>query len=88
MAAYITSTLRPDGKYAISGSIENKTATVIDLQIDKAVWKVQFDAGVRPMAFDTNPDGSTARIFVPTVGAFNRIRHCKTLQSRSEVARN
>lgn len=58
----------PDGKYAVSGSIENKTATVVDLQTEKAVWKVQFDAGVRPMAFDTNPDGSTARIFVQLSG--------------------
>jgi YVTN family beta-propeller protein len=54
----------PDGKYAVSGSIENKAATVIDLQSDKAIWKVRFDSGVRPMTFETNPDGSTARIFV------------------------
>jgi YVTN family beta-propeller protein len=54
----------PDGKCAVSGSIENKTATVIDLETEKAVWRVQFNAGVRPMAFDTNPDGSTARMFV------------------------
>jgi YVTN family beta-propeller protein len=54
----------PDGKYAVSGSIENKAATVIDLQTEKAVWKVHFDSGVRPMTFETNPDGSTARIFV------------------------
>jgi YVTN family beta-propeller protein len=54
----------PDGKYAVSGSIENKAATVIDLQTEKAIWKVQFDSGVRPMTFETNPDGSTARIFV------------------------
>jgi len=58
----------PDGKYAVSGSIENKSATVIDLQTEKAVWKVKFDAGVRPMAFDTNPDGSTSRIFVQLSG--------------------
>jgi YVTN family beta-propeller protein len=58
----------PDGKYAVSGSIENKSATVIDLQAEKAVWRVKFDAGVRPMAFDTNPDGSTARIFVQLSG--------------------
>ena len=75
----------PDGKYAISGSIENKTATVIDLQIDKAVWKVQFDAGVRPMAFDTNPDGSTARIFVQLSG-FNGFA-IVDFAKRSEVAR-
>jgi len=54
----------PDGKYAVSGSIENKAATVIDLQTEQAVWEVKFDRAVRPMAFDTNPDGSTRHIFV------------------------
>src|SRR3989475_4265297 len=54
----------PDGKYAVSGSIENKAATVIDLQTEQAVWEVKFDRAVRPMAFDTNPDGSTRQIFV------------------------
>ncbi len=54
----------PDGKYAVAGSIESKSATVIDLQTEQVVWEVKFDNGVRPMAFDTNPDGSTKRIFV------------------------
>lgn len=54
----------PDGKYAVAGSIESKSATVIDLQNDQVAWEVKFDNGVRPMAFETNPDGSTERIFV------------------------
>ena len=54
----------PDGKFAVAGSIESKTASVIDLQNERTAWEVQFDNGVRPMAFDTNPDGSTKRIFV------------------------
>jgi YVTN family beta-propeller protein len=54
----------PDGMYAVSGSIENKAATVIDLQQERAVWEVKFDHPVRPMAFETNSDGSTSRIFV------------------------
>jgi YVTN family beta-propeller protein len=54
----------PDGKYAVAGSIESKSATAIDLQTDRVVWEVKFDNGVRPMTFDTNPDGSTNRIFV------------------------
>jgi YVTN family beta-propeller protein len=58
----------PDGKYAVSGSIETKIATVIDLQSDQVVWEVKFDGGVRPMAFETNPDGSTNRIFVQLSG--------------------
>jgi YVTN family beta-propeller protein len=58
----------PDGKYAVSGSLENKAATIIDLQTDKAVWTVKFQSGVRPMAFETNGDGSTRRIFVELSG--------------------
>ena len=54
----------PDGKYAVAGSIETKSATVIDLQTDQVAWEVKFDNGVRPMAFDSNPDGSTKLIFV------------------------
>ena len=54
----------PDGKYAVAGSIESKSATVIDLQNDQVAWEVKFDNGVRPMAFETNADGSTNRIFV------------------------
>jgi len=58
----------PDGKYAVSGSIENKTATVIDLSSEQVVWEIRFDRGVRPMAFEPNPDGSTRRIFVQLSG--------------------
>jgi YVTN family beta-propeller protein len=54
----------PDGKYAVTGSIETKSATVVDLTNDQIAWVVQFDKGVRPMAFEANPDGSTKRIFV------------------------
>jgi YVTN family beta-propeller protein len=75
----------PDGKYAVSGSIENKAVTIIDLQIEKAVWKVQFDSGVRPMTFETNQDGSTARIFIQLSGfhGFAVVDFAK----RAEVAR-
>jgi len=58
----------PDGKFAVSGSIENKSATVVDLQTDQAIWDVQFDSAVRPMTFETNPDGSTCRIFLQLSG--------------------
>ena len=54
----------PDGKYAVSGSLESKAATVIDLQSEQAIWEVKFEQPVRPMAFETNSDGSTRRIFV------------------------
>ena len=54
----------PDGKFAVSGSIENKAATVVDLETDRPVWDIKFDNAVRPMTFETNPDGSTRRIFL------------------------
>src|SRR6266852_3760612 len=75
----------PDGKYAVSGSIENKAATVIDLHSQQAAWEVKFDRPVRPMAFETNPDGSTGRIFVQLSGfhGFAVVDFAK----RAEVAR-
>jgi YVTN family beta-propeller protein len=54
----------PDGKYLIAGSISKKLLTVIDLSTDSIAWEHQFDKGVRPMAIEANPDGSTKRIFV------------------------
>jgi DNA-binding beta-propeller fold protein YncE len=54
----------PDGKYLIAGSISKKLLTVIDLSTDSIAWEHQFDKGVRPMAIETNPYGSTKRIFV------------------------
>ena len=75
----------PDGKYAVSGSIENKAATVIDLNTEKAAWEVKFDRGVRPMAFEANSDGSTRRIFVQlsTLNGFAVV----DFASHKEVAR-
>jgi YVTN family beta-propeller protein len=58
----------PDGKYAVVGSIESKSAAIIDLATDQISWEIQFDRGVRPMTFETNPDGSTRRIFVQLSG--------------------
>jgi len=75
----------PDGKYAVSGSIEDKAATIIDLQAEQAVGEVKFDRGVRPMAFERNPDGSTARIFVQLSG-FNGFA-VVDFGKRAEVAR-
>jgi YVTN family beta-propeller protein len=75
----------PDGKYAVSGSLETKIASVVDLQSEQMVWEVKFDKSVRPMAFDTNPDGSTNRIFVQLSGVngFAVVDFAK----RAEVAR-
>ena len=75
----------PDGKYAVSGSIENRAATVIDLETEKAAWEVNFDRPVRPMAFEAAADGTTRRIFVQLSG-FNGFA-VVDFAKRAEVAR-
>ncbi len=75
----------PDGSYAVSGSLEGKSATVIDLRTDQIAWKLNFDHPVRPMAFEANPDGSTRRIFVE-LSNFNGFA-VVDFAKRSEVAR-
>ena len=54
----------PDGRYAVAGMIGARTLTVIDTGTDQPLWSMEFDGGVRPMAFERNSDGSTKRIFV------------------------
>ena len=54
----------PDGRYVVAGSVVGKSMTVIDVKTEQPVWDMVFDLGVRPLAFERNPDGSTKRIFV------------------------
>src|SRR6267143_6325526 len=54
----------PDGRYVVAGSIAGKVLTVIDSQTEEPVWSLGFNNGVRPIAFEKNPDGSTKRMFV------------------------
>ena len=54
----------PDGKFVIAGSIAGRTLTVIDAQTEQTAWVLNFDLGVRPIAFEPNTDGSTKRMFV------------------------
>ena len=58
----------PDGKYVVAGSIPASTVNVIDPQTDRLAWTLEMDLGIRPMAFATNPDGSTKWIFVQLTG--------------------
>jgi YVTN family beta-propeller protein len=53
----------PDGTHVVAGSIAGRLMTVIDQKTEEPVWTL-FQEGVRPMAFETNADGSTKRIFV------------------------
>src|SRR5258707_7162273 len=49
----------PDGKWVVAGSIPGKKIHVIDQKTEEISWMVPTDDGVRPMAFETNADGST-----------------------------
>ena len=62
--AYVT----PDGKYAVAGSIAGKTINVIDAKTNEPAFTIDMDLGVRPMTFNTNPDGSTKWIFAQLSG--------------------
>jgi len=53
----------PDGRFIVAGSIAGRNMMVIDAKTDEPVWSL-FNEGVRPIAFETNPDGSTKRLFV------------------------
>ena len=56
--------LTPDGRHVIAGSIQGKNLTVIDQKTEEPLWTLYFENGVRPIGFETNPDGSTRRMFV------------------------
>jgi len=53
----------PDSKYAIMGSTATGMFTVVDLQKEEIAWELNMGKGVRPMTIETNPDGSTKRVF-------------------------
>jgi YVTN family beta-propeller protein len=54
----------PDGKYVVAGSIAASTISVIDAKTHTVAWTKTLSAGIRPMAFTQNPDGSTKEIIV------------------------
>jgi len=53
----------PDGKYSVSGSTRTGVISVVDLQSEQPAWEVKLNAGIRPMTFEVNPDGSTRRVY-------------------------
>lgn len=55
--------ITPDSKFVVAGSTGGAVATVIDTELERAVWSIHFEGGVRPVAFEANPDGSTKRMF-------------------------
>lgn len=56
--------MTPDGRYVVAGSIQGSNFTVIDASTEQPLWSLFFDAGVRPIGFERNADGSTRRLFV------------------------
>ena len=54
----------PDGKHAVAGSIAASTINVIDTATNTLAWTLKLSAGIRPMVFTRNPDGSTKDIIV------------------------
>lgn len=56
--------ITPDSKHVVAGSTGGSVATVIDTETEQPVWSIHFEGGVRPLCFETNPDGSTKRMFV------------------------
>jgi YVTN family beta-propeller protein len=75
----------PDGKHAVAGMIGARNLTVVDAVTDMPVWTHYFDLGVRPIAFETNADGSTRRAFAQLTN-FNGFA-VLDFATRKEVAR-
>jgi len=53
----------PDNRFVVAGSIAGRKMTVIDAKSNEPAWTL-FTEGIRPIAFETNADGSTRRLFV------------------------
>jgi YVTN family beta-propeller protein len=56
--------MTPDSKYVVAGSIAASTISVIDASTNTLAWTLTLSAGIRPMAFTRNGDGSTKEIIV------------------------
>src|SRR5579872_7200440 len=54
----------PDGKYAVAGSIPSRTISVIETRSNELAWDLTLSAGIRPMVFTRNAEGSTKEIIL------------------------
>ena len=75
----------PDGKHAVAGMVGGRNITVVDTETDMPVWTTYFDLGIRPMTFDTHPDGSTRHIYAQ-LSNFNGFG-VVNFETRKEIAR-
>jgi YVTN family beta-propeller protein len=69
----------------IAGSIAGRSLTVIDQETEEPLWTLYFENGVRPIGFETNPDGTTRRMFVQ-ISNFHGF-FVVDFESRKEVGR-
>jgi YVTN family beta-propeller protein len=58
----------PDGKYAVAGSVRKNRLTIVDMASEEVAWDLPFDKGLRPIAIEAAPDGSTSRLFIQLSG--------------------
>jgi YVTN family beta-propeller protein len=77
--------LTPDGRFVLAGMIAARTLTVIDTATEEPAWSMEFDEGVRPIAFETGASGSTNRLFVQ-ISHFHGF-YVVDFAARKEVAR-
>ena len=56
--------ITPDSRFVVAGSTSGGAATVIDTELERPVWSIYFEGGVRPLTFDANADGSTRNMYV------------------------
>src|ERR1051325_11565789 len=54
----------PDGRFVVAGSIVGRKITVIDQPTEEVLWTLPTEDGVRPIGFEKNAEGVTARLFV------------------------
>src|SRR5688572_7694784 len=80
----------PDGKHVVSGMFgDGANLSVVDTATEKLVFALYppatAGAGIRPITFDTNPDGSTKNIYVelPDLHGFAVV----DFKTQKEVAR-
>ena len=74
-----------DGKYAVATSPNAKAVIVFDLQRQQIAWEVKFDRGAMVPAVESDPGGSTSRIFVQLSGLSGFA--VVDFEKRQEVAR-
>ena len=77
--------ITPDSKHVVAGSTGGAVATVIDTELERPVWSIHFEGGVRP-ALLRNESGRIDQADVRPDHEPARVRH-RRLDARKEVGR-